>query len=273
MASITDHIVEGLKYPFNDVKRLLCFGVLFAFLNIMYLVNSVISVNNFKIIANSPAEAFTLKVAQLPANDMYLLIAFAVISFIIMLFVMGYQYKIVKFAIDKKQELPSFNDIVNILINGVKYFIVAVVYNFIPMILLAIGIMMANNQSYGVIIILLSGLLFIIAFFLLVMALNNMIAHDSLVKAFDFGEITEKISNLGWLKYIGTMIFTILVFAIIMIAVGFILGLVSAVFAVAINDVLIVSAIMGIIEGLLVTSYGGMFYNRVLGSIYREASK
>ena len=34
MSSMTDYVVEGLKYPFNDIKKLLCFGAIFAILNL-----------------------------------------------------------------------------------------------------------------------------------------------------------------------------------------------------------------------------------------------
>ena len=33
MASITDCVVEGLKYPFSDIKKILGFGVLFALMS------------------------------------------------------------------------------------------------------------------------------------------------------------------------------------------------------------------------------------------------
>ena len=35
MSSMTDYVVEGLKYPFNDIKKLLCFGAIFAILNLI----------------------------------------------------------------------------------------------------------------------------------------------------------------------------------------------------------------------------------------------
>ena len=35
MASMTDLVSEGLKYPFNDTKKLLSLGALFALLNII----------------------------------------------------------------------------------------------------------------------------------------------------------------------------------------------------------------------------------------------
>ena len=46
MASITDCVVEGLKYPFNDIKKLLGFGVLFA---VISALSTFISIKSFEI--------------------------------------------------------------------------------------------------------------------------------------------------------------------------------------------------------------------------------
>lgn len=37
MASITDYVKEGLKYPFNDIKKILSLGVLFTIINFLAL--------------------------------------------------------------------------------------------------------------------------------------------------------------------------------------------------------------------------------------------
>lgn len=277
MASITDCVSEGLKYPFNDVKKLLSFGAILALLN---LISTAISVKNLDIfravtreINQSNATALSLKFTQLPANDIYLVIALGIVSFIITLFVMGYQYDVVKFSIDKKEDLPGFGDILNIFVNGIKILIVTVAYNIIPVIVLTIGILLAGDSSALPVIAVISAILFIIAFFLQIMAVNNMVANNSLKKAFDFREITDKIGNLGWGKYIGIVLFTIIIFMIVNVAAGLILTFLTALFAKAFNQAIVVSAFIGILEGLFITSYTSVFYNRVCGSIYREAIK
>ncbi|MEE1135214.1 MAG: DUF4013 domain-containing protein [Methanobrevibacter sp.] len=277
MASITDYVGEGLKYPFKDVKKLLSFGALFALLN---LLSTAISIKNLDIfravtreINQSNATALSLKFTQLPANDIYLVAALGIVSFIITLFVMGYQYNVVKFSIDKKDDLPGFSDILNIFVNGIKILIVTVAYNIIPVVVLIIGIILTGDSSALPVIAVISAILFIIAFFLQIMAVNNMVANDSLKKAFDFGEITDKIANLGWGKYIGIVIFTIIIFMIVNVAAGFILSFLTLLFARAFNQAIVISAFIGILEGLFITSYTSVFYNRVCGSIYREAIK
>ncbi len=278
MASITDCVVEGLKYPFNDIKKLLGFGVLFALISAISTFIGFVSIDIFRatmhMVEMTNTTASQLSFSQLPLGDIYLVTVLGVVGFIITLFIMGYQYDIVKFSIDKKEDFPGFRDVKNIFIKGIKYLLVSLAYNIIPILFLVGGVTLVHDSSILLIIMAISMLLFIIAYFLLIMALNNMIAYDSLKKAFDFNEIMDNISNLGWGKYIGIILFTIIVMMIISVAVGFILSLITVGFAETINNqALIVSVVIAIIEGLFLDSYMSVFFNRVCGSIYRESIK
>ncbi|WP_295611939.1 DUF4013 domain-containing protein [uncultured Methanobrevibacter sp.] len=263
MASITDCVVEGLKYPFNDIKKLLGFGVLCA---LMSALSTFIGIKSVNPISQIP---FT----QLPAGHIYPVAGLAILSFIVTLFIWGYQYDILKFSIDKKADLPGFSDILGMLIKGIKYFIVTAAYYIIPIIVFVVGTILAGNSSAAAAVTIILVVLLVIAYFLLVMALNNMVAHDDIRKAFDFRQIIDNISNLGWGKYIGIILFTIIVMMIISVAVSFVMGFLSLGFAIAINQVTVVSVVIAIIEGLFIDSYMGLFFNRVCGSVYREAVK
>ena len=275
MASITDCVVEGLKYPFNDIKKTLIIGVLFSILNLISLAIGVRTFNLYRTsIKIADGGIFSLQFSQLPVSDIYIMIALAVISIIISLFIMGYRYNVVKFSITQKEELPGFNNILNIIICGVKYFIAALAYSIIPILALVIGVVLFGDSSILLINFVISIILFVIAFFLLIMALSNMIAHDKLAKAFDLREILANIKNLGWGKYIGIIIFTSIVHMIIIISTGLILSFLSTIFASIVNNpALIVIAFTTAIEGLLITSYCKVFLSRVCGSIYRESIK
>ena len=132
MASITDCVVEGLKYPFNDIKKLLGFGVLFALISAISVFMSVKSFEVFRasvhIVEKTNTTLSHLSFSQLPVGDIYLVAGLAIISFIISLFIMGYQYDIVKFSIEKKNDLPGFSDISGMFIKGIKYFLVTAAY-------------------------------------------------------------------------------------------------------------------------------------------------
>lgn len=278
MASITDCVVEGLKYPFNDIKKLLGFGVLFVIFELCTMAFTIKTVDVTRIIIrtmeNTNATASTLNISQLPNLDIYLAFAILAIGFIVALFIMGYQYNVLEFSISKKEDLPGFGDILGMLVRGVKYFIVSIVYSIPPMFVAFLAIILTNNSSVWPVMMLISVLLLIICYFLLIMALNNMVAHDSLKKAFDFRQIIDNISNLGWGKYIGTVLFTVIVFIIINMAVGVVLSFLTVMFAAAINNqAIVVSAFITIIEALFVSSYCSVYFNRVCGSIYRESIK
>ena len=277
MASITDCVVEGLKYPFNDIKKFLGFGVLFALLSALSTYIGIKSFDIFRTsvhIAEKPnTTASHIPFSQLPAGDIYIVAGLSLLSLIVFLFIWGYQYDVVKFSIDKKSDLPGFADILGMLIRGVKYFIVTLAYSIIPVLVFVVGMTLGDSSAF-IAVSLISMLLFIAAYFIMIMALNNMIAHDSLKKAFDFSEITGNISNLGWGKYIGIMLFTIIVMMIISVAVSFVMSFITVGFAAVINNqAVVISFVIAIIQGLFIDSYMSLFFNRVCGSIYRESIK
>ena len=278
MASITDCVVEGLKYPFNDIKKLLGLGILFVIFDLISMSFTLKTVDVTRMIVDTlektNATASTLSYSQLPNADIYLAIAILIVGFLVALFIMGYQYNVISFSINRKDDLPGFGDIVGMFIKGVKYFLVSIVYAIPSMIVAFLAILVTNNSSLWPVIMIISVLLMVISYFLLIMALNNMVAHDSIKKAFDFSEIIGNISNLGWGKYIGTVIFTVIVFMIINIAIGIVMSFLTVIFAATVNNqAIIISTVISVIEALFVTSYCSVFFNRVCGSIYRESIK
>ncbi|MEE1149391.1 MAG: DUF4013 domain-containing protein, partial [Methanobrevibacter sp.] len=188
--------------------------------------------------------------------------------------ILGYLYDVVNFSINRKDDLPGFGDIVGMFIKGVKYFLVSLAYSIPSMIVAFLAILVTNNSSAWPVLMIISVLVMIICYFLMIMALNNKIAHDSLKKAFDFSEIMGNISNLGWIKYIGIILFTVIVFMIINIAIGIVMSFFTVIFAATINNqAIVISTVISVIEALFVTSYCSVFFSRVCGSIYREAVK
>ena len=278
MASITDCVVEGLKYPFNDIKKLLGVGILCVIIDLISIVFTIKTVDVTKMIIGTlektNATAFNLNFSQLPNGDIYLAIAILVVGFIVSLIILGYLYDVVKFSINRKDDLPEFGDIVGMFIRGVKYFLVSLAYSIPSMIMAFLAILVTNNSSAWPVIMIISVLVMIICYFFMIMALNNMIAHDSIKKAFDFSEIMGNISNLGWIKYIGIILFTVIVFMIINIAIGIVMSFLTVIFAATINNqAIVISIVISVIEALFVTSYWSVFFSRVCGSIYRESVK
>ena len=259
MASITDCVVEGLKYPFNDIKKLLGLGILFVIFDLISMCFTLKTVDVTRMIVDTlektNATASTLSYSQLPNGDIYLAIAILIVGFLVSLFIMGYQYKVISFSINRKDDLPGFGDIVGMFIKGVKYFLVSIVYAIPSMIVAFLAILVTNNSSLWPVIMIISVLLMVVSYFILIMALNNMVAHDSIKKAFDFSEIIGNISNLGWGKYIGTVIFTVIVFMIINMTIGIVMSFLTVIFAATVNNqAIVISTVISIIEALFVTS-------------------
>ena len=278
MASITDCVVEGLKYSFNDIKKLLGLGVLFAIINLLSMFFAMNTFDMYRVVIhvleNTTVPLSSLNMSIIPSANIYTAVGITIVGLIVGLFILGYQYNILSFSIDRKDDLPGFGDVVDIFVKGIKYFIVSVAYNLPAMIVMAAAMMFLDNLTVMSVLMVVSFVLLVIGYFLLVMALNNMVAHDSVGKAFDFREIIDNISNLGWGKYIGTILFTVIVFMIINVAVGLVLSLLAVAFAaVIINQAFAVSIFIGVIEALFVSSYCAVFFNRVCGSIYRESIK
>lgn len=179
MSSMTDYVVEGLKYPFKDIKKLLCFGAIFAILNLMSIAVSTKNLDIYRMIVSQARQTnsslFSLNFTQLPANDICLLVILIIISFIVILFIMGYQYKLVKFSINENDGLPGFADISDIFVYGIKFLVVGVAYNIIPTIILALGVVLVGNSS----------LLMLITFIAFVLYLISVFFHDNGIKQYD----------------------------------------------------------------------------------------
>ena len=269
MANMTDLVNEGLKYPFNDIKRILSFGVLFTLLSIVEVEIGVKFLYLLRFVEESSKNFSTIN--SFFTNDVYIIALFSVICFIISLLIMGYQYNVLKFSITKNNDLPGFN-VLNLLKNGVKYFIVSLVYNIIPIIVLIASLELLPIYSSAYLLAILAFILFIICNFLQIMALSNMVDTDKFAKAFDLRDITDKIANIGLVRYIRIILFTLLIYAIILIVTNIILMLfTSLLFAVAFEQVVAIFVIIVLIEGLLIFPYIGISLHRVYGSIYRES--
>lgn len=194
------------------------------------------------------------------------------ISFLIIpaFLVMGYFFRILKGSIAGFEELPDFEEWGEMFIDGLKLFIVQIVYFLIPAIVILIGIwasfasistgyisdptafigIMGVTAIIGIILALILGLVANIA--ISNMALNN----GELGAAFRFSEILEQISTIGWGKYI--------VWYIVMIVIG-IIGLIIA-------RVLNIIPFIGTIIALLtVYPYLNMFAARSLSLLYSSS--
>ena len=227
MGSITDIVVDGLKYPFNDVNKYLGFGVIQVIMSVLFM-GAFASTGYYFLQAYKTSVLMGLDMIDWSVVSPAMIIVSAVLfvlGLIVFVYISGYEFNILKFSISKNNELPAFNDYVGILKDGLKMIAVKIAYAILPGILFLLGLMLSVNDNVGAAVnvigsfILAIAIIFaIIVAFFLIMATARMVDMGTLRSAFDFREIYVLISNMGIVQYVGILIFLAIAIAIINLA-------------------------------------------------------
>lgn len=226
-------IGDSFKYPVSNWKRLLILGVIVLITQIL-----------MEIIIGYGRVSGLLYFLLIPA----LIAAFLT---------MGYQLRTIATSIIGENEPPEFNDWTKMFLDGLRVFIMSIAYGIIPTIVLIVGFIMLLTGSYGigVIILIVSALLFIILGIISVMALSNMAYYNEIGAAFKFGEIKERIESIGWLEYIVMLI---------LLAILYIILLVVA------SVVTIIPYAGLVLASLIIYPFIYLFLYRAIGLIFKE---
>jgi hypothetical protein len=115
---ISGIIKDSLKYPFTDWKNILILGIL-------VVVSSIIG--------NAISLGYT---------NNYVIFPLICVGFITGLFVNGYMFKIIKTSLNEENKLPGFNAWINMLIDGIKVFLVSIVYLVVPILIIILLILL-----------------------------------------------------------------------------------------------------------------------------------
>lgn len=181
----------------------------------------------------------------------------------------GYLFRIIKATFAGIDELPDFDEVGELFIDGLKIFIVGIVY-LIPVAIVGIIIgsllslspvtttgtftgfdMFSFALGYSIYII-----VAIIVGLIEVMAIANMALYEGeLGAAFKFSEVMDRIAMIGWGKYLGWYIIMVL------------LGLVAA----AIAGVTMMIIIGFILTPLIIYPYFAMFGARSLALLFASS--
>ena len=178
MASITDVVKEGLKYPFNDGKKVLTLGIIFLVSSLVSLAMEFLVFDNMRILANiAPVDTVQAALSAMPPSNMALIVLSWIVTFILMVFASGYIYDVIKYGIEGRSELPEFSDIKGLLVKGLRAFVVGLVYSILPMILFFLGLMLTVNESVGASVNAIGGIVLLIAIiFAIFVSLVNVMA-------------------------------------------------------------------------------------------------
>ena len=147
----------------------------------------------------------------------------------------GYLFRIIKATLAGLDELPEFDEIGEMFVDGLKVFVVGIVYS-IPVIIISLIITAITGSSssatlslnpamiWGLVLVYIVYIIVAVIVGLIeVIAIANMAYYDGdLGAAFSFSEILDRIAKIGWGKYIITYI----VIAIVAF-IGFLIGLLT----------------------------------------------
>ncbi|MBZ2166547.1 DUF4013 domain-containing protein [Methanobacterium spitsbergense] len=115
---ISGIIKDSLRYPFTDWKNILILGII-------VWVSSIIG--------NAISLGYTSN---------YVLFPLICVGFITGLFVNGYMFKIIKTSLNEENKPPEFNAWTNMLIDGMKVFLVSIVYLVVPILIIILLILL-----------------------------------------------------------------------------------------------------------------------------------
>ena len=208
---------DAVKYPFSDWKKILILGI------VLLLYSSHIVSYVFAMIFCEFSNISGL--SNVVIGDMFFGIAqvlFDLIGILILFFIFGYYFRIIKSSLDGSFELPKFTHWKEMFNDGIKVYIVFVVY-LIPILIFTLiagsleiitypapisqftsfsGTFVSSVSAGEWIIVLLTLYLFLIisvSYF----AIANMVKNNGeLTSAFRFKEILSKIRNIGLKKLI-----------------------------------------------------------------------
>ncbi len=182
---------------------------------------------------------------------------------------MGYIFRIIKATLAGLDELPEFDEIGEMFVDGLKVFVVAIIYAIpVYIIALIIGALLGSSTTAASISInpymlwafVIGYIVYIIVAVIVglieVIAIANMAYYDGdLGAAFSFSEILDYIARIGWGKYIVTYI----VIAIVAF-IGFLIGLVTLFILIGI-----------ILLPLIIAPFIYMFGARAIALLFIEA--
>ena len=173
-----------------------------------------------------------------------------IVTLIVGFVISGYELDIIKYGIERDNGSPNL-DFVRQFINGVKLFVVNIVYFIIPIIVGAILFVIFQDWLYGLI----TAILFIIFALAALMGQCRLAKTENLGNALSIGEAIGDITRVGIVKLI---LFIIVVFIIVFIL-ALIVGFISQ----------LNSIVGGILTGILGV-YIIFFVSRATGLLYYD---
>jgi hypothetical protein len=252
---VTEIFKDSFNYGTKDFTKILILGALLVGVVILGLLGGVIG------IATGSAAVMII-----------FFLIMGIFAFIIGLIYSGYGLSIIRDTIsDIDETLPEF-DWANNLVDGLKVFVLYFLYMLIPgliyfVLMIIFGfssVALISSAGAGAFIASIFGVIIIVVIVAVIFELFATIAMARLAETgrfgsiFEFSEINQTISNIGWGNYI---IWFILLMIICMV-IGFVAGLVGW-----------IPIIGQILVALILPGFLVIFSSRATGLIYKESKQ
>lgn len=234
---IMEIIADSLLYPFENLKALMTYVILGFILGIVIAITGVGTISGI-----DKSSYITLIIALIGLF----------ISILISFLINGYGLDIIKLGITRSNASPEI-DLQRQVINGVKSFILSIVYYIVPIIIMLVLSLIFKKW-----------ILYIVGFILLVlfslaatMGQCRLAKTEDLSYSLNISSAIDDIFNIGLIKVLLTIIIIMIVLIVITVIFNFIFNIIF--------NQIIASAILGIIEVYLT-----FFSNRAMGLLYSE---
>jgi Protein of unknown function (DUF4013) len=218
---------------------------------------------------------------QYPVKDWIKMIILGIILIIpIVNFIgLGYFLRIIKSTLAGLDELPDFEHIGELFIDGIKILIVCIIYAIVPLIFYALSVVFAGSATVpsstaassvfsfnflpgftgiSLVFFIISAIAIIISIFAYI-SIANMAYHDSEIgAALRYREILDRIAAIGWGNYILWWIVLMLIITVL----GFIIGIVGGI---------LLFFVLGLLVFLLGYSYLVIFQARSVALTFESS--
>lgn len=187
----------------------------------------------------------------------------------------GYFLRIIKSTLAGIDEVPEFDDLGGLFIDGIKILIAGIIYMIVPIIIFFIAALLAgpatvtdgSGMSYvpfyalsglSLVLMVIGIILAFLVSLIFYPAMVNMALYDSdLGAAFKFSEILDNIKTIGWGNYIIWIIAIIVTSAVAGIVIWFV-------------GLILLIILIGFLVWFLGGAYLSMFQARSLGLLFAE---
>lgn len=234
---LNEMITDALIYPSNNVKALAIYILLSAIVGIVTVATGVSALLAGKVN---------------PGAGVIVAIIGVIVLLILSFAIQGYSLDIIKIAIERGSGAPviDFNRQVS---NGLKYFVVSVVYMIVPIVISVILALFLAKWLVTVLAIILT----VIFLFGLSMAECRLAKTENLAYALDIRGSINDLMALNPARVVTTIVVATIIYLLVTVIISAIVGLLG-------------SEMLTSIVGSVVGVYMLFFLNRVMGLLYSE---